>query len=293
MPTRAANPGDDAGEPSSIAPPRADVLAPTDSPPAATSATLSQLQAPQAIDAPRPSASPGPVPVSCSCSCSPVDPTSPCPIAAALARGDHAALESLYDLWLARAVALARSITRRDESFALDIAHDAFLRAIRTPPTRAHTRGQLDAWMTRTVHSAALDMLKAERRRAQRERLHVDQREPAQSTAPSAPANEPVGTARHVDATDGNDGIDAAERAQFDLITQLARRLEHLDEHDRFLIQMRTARGLSLKAIAAALGSSVNAVHGQIRRALARVRSHAEPSAPAGSAASKARRPTR
>lgn len=87
----------------------------------------------------------------------------------AIAQGDEAALAALYTAHFDRVVRLAALLTRRDESFCLDIAQDVFIRvarAIKPLPSAA----ALDAWLAAAVRSAAVDRLRADTRRARRER---------------------------------------------------------------------------------------------------------------------------
>ena len=58
-----------------------------------------------------------------------VTPTAP--LTALIARGDERAFATFYELWFDRALALARSISRRDESFCLDVVQDCMLRVVR------------------------------------------------------------------------------------------------------------------------------------------------------------------
>src|SRR5262245_11860434 len=52
----------------------------------------------------------------------------------AIRAGDAGAFATLYEAWFDRALALARSLTRRDESFCLDVVQDAMMRVVRALP---------------------------------------------------------------------------------------------------------------------------------------------------------------
>ncbi len=158
---------------------------------------------------------------------------------AAVAKGDRAALAVLYEAWFDRCYGVARSITGRDESFCLDVVQEAMLRVIRSLP-RLETSEQLEAWMIRTVHTAALDLLRKDSRRLRREI--------ARGSAASS---------IQVNATD-------------DAITWVLAKLAEMP--DRSLVGMRIAQGRSLDAVGAAAGVSGDAAHGRIRRTLARLR---------------------
>ena len=59
-------------------------------------------------------------------------------------------------------------MTRRDEAFGLDVVQAAMLKAARRMPAMQTDR-EVEAWMTRVLRTTALDELRRERRRAQRE----------------------------------------------------------------------------------------------------------------------------
>ena len=167
-------------------------------------------------------------------------------VAAGLRRGDHAALDEFYRDWFERAVALVGARTGRDEAFCLDSVQDAFVRLVRRgPPTWADTREALDAWFTRVVHSAALDRLRAESRRATRDR------------------------AAHAW------GVDALRPADAAAVAETVRTLEvlvaELERSEYAMLRARADAGLGLAQIGAALGLTVGAVHGRLRRIAARL----------------------
>ncbi|TVQ62919.1 MAG: hypothetical protein EA378_03650 [Phycisphaerales bacterium] len=96
----------------------------------------------------------------------------------AIAQGDEAALAALYSAQFDRVVRLAAVLTRRDEAFCLDIAQDVFIRVARSmKPLPSHAA--LDAWLAAAVRSASIDRLRADARRARRDRAHADGRTPA------------------------------------------------------------------------------------------------------------------
>lgn len=163
-------------------------------------------------------------------------------LAARIAGGDHDALDAFYRLWFDRCLALARSFTRRDESFCLDIVHDAMLRVVRSIRAMS-SDAQLERWMTRVVCSAAIDRLRREARRARRDRARA-----------------------HGDAARdmGNDLADD--------VAWLRARIEEMPGDDRALLLQRFARGHTLRAIAESTGTTEAAVHGRIRRLLERLR---------------------
>lgn len=165
-----------------------------------------------------------------------------------IARGDAAALAEFYALWFDRLLGLASSLTRRDESFCLDVVQEAMLRVVRSiRPMR--TDEDVSRWMARVVHTTALDLLRRERRRAARERRAVD-------------------SARARDA--------GAQAALDEQITWVRARLLELPADDAGLLGLRFAQDTSLRAAGDAEGASGDAAHGRIRRTLARLRALAE-----------------
>jgi RNA polymerase sigma-70 factor (ECF subfamily) len=166
-------------------------------------------------------------------------------VTAAIARGDPEAFAVLYEAWFDRAYAMARSLTRRDESFCLDVVQDAMLRAVRC--LRAMPDGaSLARWMGSVVRSASIDRLRREARRLRRE------------------ARWGVRVAA---------GEDAAEAAELEeRIAWLRDALAGLPDTERTLLAERFDRGRTLEEAGAAVGLTGNAAHGRIRRALERLR---------------------
>jgi RNA polymerase sigma factor (sigma-70 family) len=160
----------------------------------------------------------------------------------AAARGDAAAFELIYRLWFARVLAFARALTKRDESFCLDITQDVMLRAARRLPV-VESEAELGAWFARVCVSAAVDMVRRESRRRRRE--HACAR---------PQAGEPV----------------SAEELGW-----LRERMSELAIDDQALIMQRLGQGLTLKQAGASVGISEQAAHGRVRRALAKLRAMA------------------
>lgn len=184
-------------------------------------------------------------PAVASCAESPAAPDRAARLAAAIAEGDSDALAELYEAWFDRALAMARAATRRDEAWCLDVVQDAFVRVIRAGRSlRAlRTTADLDRWMARVVHTAALDLLRRESRRSAREKARA---------------------APHDPAPDGND-VD--ER-----ITELRGVLDRLDADDRALLRLRFVEDRTLESAGEQLSMTGGAAHGRIRRLLTRLR---------------------
>jgi RNA polymerase sigma factor (sigma-70 family) len=166
-------------------------------------------------------------------------------LTARIARGDSDALGSFYESWFDRSFALARGLTRRDESFCLDVVQDAMLRVARSMK-RIETEPELERWMARVVHTAALDRLRAESRRVARERRRAD------------------ADARAADSE--LDGID--ERVRW-----LRAQLASLGPEERTILALRYVQGRTLDETGHAVGLTGDAVHGKLRRLMRRLRS--------------------
>src|SRR5690348_2247312 len=89
-------------------------------------------------------------------------------LTAAMAAGDARAVEAFYRQYFDLMYRHACNITRRDESFCLDVVQDAVLRVIRTI-RQTNSEAQLATWLRLVTQTAAYDLLKAESRRRNRE----------------------------------------------------------------------------------------------------------------------------
>jgi RNA polymerase sigma factor (sigma-70 family) len=158
-----------------------------------------------------------------------------------IARGDRGALAELYEAWFDGCYAEARRVTRRDESFCLDVVQETMMRAIRGMRPLASSE-QLHAWMKRAVHNAAIDMLRNESRRVRRE-----------GTWEGAATGSALGSLEE----------------QLHLVREA---LARLPAEDAGLIGLRIAKDRTLEATGLAAGITADAAHGRIRRALHRLR---------------------
>ena len=161
----------------------------------------------------------------------------------AAARGDTAAFGTIYERWFDRALSAAHRLTGRDESFCLDVVQDAMLRAARRLPALPH-EAALGAWLCRAVHRAALDRLRAEKRRAARERSSAGQVHPTPGRPPEALDED---------------------------IAWLRAQLRELPPDDGWMLGARFGQNRTLAQVGASLGLTGDAAHGRIRRALQRV----------------------
>jgi RNA polymerase sigma factor (sigma-70 family) len=132
----------------------------------------------------------------------------------------------------------AQRITKRDESFCLDVVHDAMLRVIKSLP-RMESEASLGRWLHVTVRSCAIDRIRRDARRRRRE--HV------------APPPAPVSAG----------GEDLTER-----VAWLRRELAALSPRRQTTLMMRHKWGWTLAQIAAALRETTGSVDGRLRRTL-------------------------
>lgn len=82
-----------------------------------------------------------------------------------LALGDERALAALYDRHSATAYSLARAIVR-DANDAEEVVAEAFAQMWRTAASFDAGRGSVAGWVTTIVRTRALDLIRAQRRRA-------------------------------------------------------------------------------------------------------------------------------
>lgn len=170
-------------------------------------------------------------------------------LTAAMAAGDAAAVETFYRRYFDTMVGMARRAVparARDEAFALDVVHDATLRivrCIRPMETEAHVLN----WTRLVVQSCALDRLRQEKRRRQRESV------------------------RSIDASAFVVAEETSEQADW-----LAREIARLEPTLAELLRRRFHDGWTLARIAATLRTTTGQVDGRLRRAIATLRARAQ-----------------
>lgn len=166
-------------------------------------------------------------------------------LTAAIASGDADAFARFYTARFNHVYALARRFTSLDEAHCLDIVQDAMLRVIRSMKPLPN-EDALGAWLARVTRAAAIDHVRAERRRRARE-LRAFVRRPA----PAADAPE-------------------GERAE--QLDWLRAELTRLDEVSSQLLAMRYGAGATLDEAGRTVGLRPAAAHARIGRVLARLR---------------------
>lgn len=178
-------------------------------------------------------------------------------ITAAIARGDSSAFGLFYDTWFTFAFAEAQRYTQRDEATCLDIVQDAMLKAARSMKP-LDTKSDVERWLTRVVQTAALDTLRQEKRRRQRE-----------ATA--------LANGGHKAAVDQRAAQEHVRRAWLDdQVEWLSHELAKIPASDRALLHLRFALGRSLEQTGKAVGISGDAAHGKLRRIIARLKGRSE-----------------
>jgi DNA-directed RNA polymerase specialized sigma24 family protein len=155
-------------------------------------------------------------------------------------RGERAALGAFYSVWFDRCFAQARRLTRRDESFCLDVVQDAMVRAAGSM-RRVECERQLAVWVRRVVASCAVDRVREESSRAARQ--------------------------RSVSRGEQQEGRPPADRLEW-----LAAELAEIDAEEALLLRERLVNGGTMARAGALLGMSGPAAHGRLRRLLESLR---------------------
>lgn len=161
----------------------------------------------------------------------------------ALARGDEGAIRTVVDEFTPLVRRTARRVVR-DHTLAEDVVQDTFL-ALWSDPTRYDaSRGSLGAFLTTIAHRRAIDVVRSEVSRFNRE-----QRPP--EPTPAVDVEEEVWT-REVSRT-------------------VRRGIETLPEGEREAISLAYLSGLSYAAVAERLGLPEGTVKSRIRSGMRRL----------------------
>ncbi len=160
-------------------------------------------------------------------------------------------MAQFYDAWFDRCFAMAKKVSRRDESFCLDVVQEAMLRVVRSIPA-LETEAAVGAWMKKAVFSVIADRLRQDDRRQRRELRAVE-------GGSHQVVEEPL------------DQLEESERH-----TWLRSQLESLPKEDRVLILERFSGDKTLAAVGETVGMTGHAAHGRIRRVLMRLRDRAQ-----------------
>ena len=169
---------------------------------------------------------------------------------AAIAGGDEAAFSAFYEQWFGRVKARAERLLRSDPQAVPDIIQEVMLRVARRIPTLTDERA-VEAWMARTVFTAAMDRMREERRRRLREHCAAARAEDHARDA-------------------------AAEVEEREQLRWLQHELAELPDADRALLAARFAGDATFKELGDEFAMTGHAVAGRFRRVLAKLRQRAE-----------------
>ena len=166
----------------------------------------------------------------------------------AIGRWDEEALAEAFRRHAGAVFGVARRILR-DEEAAREIAHDAFVRLWYEPDRYDPERGTLRAFLLNFAHSRAIDRLRSERRRAQRE---------------------------EEDARGRPNLVDDVEREVWDLalVSQVRDAVSELPDLERQAIEMAYFGGRTYRETAAILGEPEGTVKSRIRSGLRRLQAN-------------------
>jgi RNA polymerase sigma factor (sigma-70 family) len=164
-------------------------------------------------------------------------------LSAAMAAGNAAAIDAFYREYFDWMYAQARRMTRRDESFCLDVVQDAVLRVIRSVKA-VDSDTRFRGWLRLVVQTTAFDLLRSEARRKNREAMG--------------------GTSQLEFGTDS---------LQLDWLRE---QIAILDPDLVNIIELRFTQNWTLRQIGEMLGISIGAVDGRLRRALKKLELSAE-----------------
>lgn len=158
-------------------------------------------------------------------------------LAQAAGAGNANAIGVFYEARFDLVYGAARRVSGRDEHFCLDVVQETFVRVMRSRAALARLTDEehVDRWLLAVTNSVTLDLLRGERRRAKRERAV---------------------------AGEEKSGFAGADER----IAAIERELAALPAMDRELLMMRSS-GMTIGAIAEAVGATVGTVHGKLRRA--------------------------
>ena len=171
-------------------------------------------------------------------------------LAAALARGDKAALARLYDLLAKPLYSLALRITQ-DSAEAQDVVQDVFVQLWKKAADYEPSRGSYFSWAATLTRNRALDRVRMRQRRS----------EIVQSAAPD------ILPAADNHDLDSSDSLWLREKA-----TAVRSALGSLPAEQKGAIELAFFNGLTQQEIAAQLGEPLGTVKARIRRGLLRLR---------------------
>jgi RNA polymerase sigma-70 factor (ECF subfamily) len=165
-----------------------------------------------------------------------------------LIAGDEEALAEAYDLYSPLVYGLARRVTG-SQSAAEDITQDVFVKLWTTPEGFDPERGSLKTYLGMLTHGRAVDVVRSDTRRAQRE----------QAEAVAMVDVEPAAWARPESVEDA------------DMADRVRRAVDRLPEPQRQALQLAYFGGHSYRSVATVLGIPEGTAKSRLRQALARL----------------------
>jgi RNA polymerase sigma-70 factor, ECF subfamily len=185
----------------------------------------------------------------------PIDPS----VISRLVSGDESALGELYDRFGPLAYSLACAMVT-DAADAEEVVADAFAQIWRSASTFDPARGNVMAWITTIVRSRALDLLRAQRRRA---------RVLEEAVATGAGGSSPGLSA----------GPEAADRGveQSEASIIVRRSLADLPAPQRQVLELAYFGGLSQSEIAERLSEPLGTVKTRMRAGMEKLRQSLRP----------------
>jgi len=177
-------------------------------------------------------------------------------LASRAARGDSAALETLYDRHASTVLGLALKIIA-DRAAAEDILQETFWRVWKSADTFQPQRGSFTSWLFRIARNLAIDMYRRHSVRPQ--------------AVPNGEAGESV-----LDQTPDPD-MDVANQAQAAMENKQVRTaMMSLSGVQRQVIEMAYFHGMTRQEIAEATGEALGTIHTRARLALQKLREELE-----------------
>jgi RNA polymerase sigma-70 factor (ECF subfamily) len=171
-----------------------------------------------------------------------------------VATGDEVAFAELFRLLSPRVLGLVRRVVR-DQAQAEEITQEVFVEVWRTAPRYEPSKGSAETWVTMLGHRRAVDRVRAEQARTERQ-TRVARQEPVTDTAPET----------HVMETLGAELDSRRVRAALDALTGLQREA----------IELAFYRGYTYPQVAKVLDVPLGTIKTRIRDGLIRLRSQLE-----------------
>jgi RNA polymerase sigma-70 factor (ECF subfamily) len=182
-------------------------------------------------------------------------------LVARLALGEEQALGELYDRHGAVAYGLARAIVR-DAADAEEVVADCFAQLWRTAATFDPARGSVAAWVTTIIRTRALDLIRAQRRRARvlDEAAMLTEEESGGAAGTPSPSDTP------------DRDVERAEAREL-----VRRSLAELPAPQRRVLELAYFGGMSQSEIAEFLSEPLGTVKTRMRAGLEKLRTMLRP----------------